>query len=39
MKSAQRVYESNGFVDRPLYHGVEVPAAFHSQWRFMELTL
>ena len=39
MKSAHRVYESNGFVDCPVYEGVEVPPAFHVRWRFMERAL
>jgi hypothetical protein len=39
MTSAQRVYESNGFVDRPVYAGVEVPSDFHAHWRFMERAL
>ncbi len=39
MKSAQRVYENNGFVDRPPYEGVEVPPEFHSRWRFLERAL
>jgi GNAT superfamily N-acetyltransferase len=39
MKSAHRVYESNGFVDRPAYEGTEVPSAFHAHWRFMERAL
>jgi len=39
MKSAQRVYEKNGFVDRQPYDGVEVLLEFHSRWRFMERAL
>lgn len=39
MKSAHRVYENNGFVDRAAYEGVEVPPEFHGRWRFMERTL
>jgi hypothetical protein len=39
MKSAHRLYETNGFMDCPAYEGVEVPAAFHAQWRFMERPL
>lgn len=39
MKSAQRLYEGNGFVDRPAYAGVEVPPGFHARWRFMERAL
>lgn len=39
MKSAHRIYERKGFTDCPAYEGVEVPPAFHDQWRFMERTL
>lgn len=39
MQSAHRLYESNGFVDCPLYEGVEVPPAFRSRWRYMEREL
>lgn len=39
MKSAHRIYENNGFVDRPPYEGVEVPPEFHARWRFMERAL
>jgi GNAT superfamily N-acetyltransferase len=39
MKSAHRLYEANGFVDRPPYEGVEVPSEFHARWRFMEREL
>jgi ribosomal protein S18 acetylase RimI-like enzyme len=39
MKSAQRLYEANGFSDCAVYEGVEVPSAFHSRWRFMERAL
>lgn len=39
MKSAHRLYERNGFTDCPAYEGVEVPEAFHDQWRFMERTI
>ena len=39
MKSAHRLYERNGFTDCPAYEGVEVPAEFHDQWRFMKRTL
>ena len=35
MKSAHRLYETNGFSDCSAYEGVEVPADFHSRWRFM----
>ncbi|WP_395137759.1 GNAT family N-acetyltransferase [Armatimonas sp.] len=39
MKSAHRLYETNGFSDCSAYEGVEVPSEFHSRWRFMERTL
>jgi GNAT superfamily N-acetyltransferase len=39
MTAAQRVYENNGFTDRLVYEGVEVPAVYHSRWRFMERAL
>ena len=39
MKVAHRLYEANGFSDCAAYEGVEVPAEFHSHWRFMECTL
>jgi GNAT superfamily N-acetyltransferase len=39
MKSAHRIYENAGFVDRGPYEGVEVPVEFHHLWRFMELSL
>ena len=39
MESAHRLYERNGFTDCPAYEGVEAPAAFHDQWRFMERSL
>ncbi|WP_395686237.1 GNAT family N-acetyltransferase [Caenimonas koreensis] len=39
MQAAHRVYESNGFVDRPPYEDAETPAEFHSRWRFMERQL
>jgi GNAT superfamily N-acetyltransferase len=39
MKSAHRIYENKGFLDRPPYEGVEVPPEFHARWRFMELAL
>lgn len=39
MKSAHRLYETNGFSDCAAYEGVEVPPEFHSRWRFMERTL
>jgi GNAT superfamily N-acetyltransferase len=36
MRSAQHIYEASGFIDREPYEGVEVPAALHATWRFME---
>ena len=39
MRSAQRLYEKNGFSDCPAYQGVEVPAEFHGGWRFMKRDL
>ena len=39
MKSAHRIYETNGFSDCSAYEGVEVPSEFHSRWRFMERAL
>jgi len=39
MTFAHHIYETNGFVDCPAYEGVEVPAEFHSRWRFMERNL
>jgi GNAT superfamily N-acetyltransferase len=39
MKSAHRIYEAAGFVDRAPYPEAEVPEAFYGRWRFMERTL
>jgi GNAT superfamily N-acetyltransferase len=39
MKSAHRLYETNGFSDCSPYDGAEVPSEYHSRWRFMERTL
>ena len=39
MKSAHRLYETNGFSDCTAYEGVEVPSEFHSRWRFMQRSL
>jgi GNAT superfamily N-acetyltransferase len=39
MKSAHRLYETNGFSDCTAYEGVEVPSEFHSRWRFMQRAL
>lgn len=36
MTHAHRAYERLGFVDREPYAEAEVPAPFHSRWRFME---
>jgi hypothetical protein len=36
MKSAQNLYESYGFVDRPPYPEVEAPQELHHVIRFME---
>jgi hypothetical protein len=39
MTSAHRLYEAEGFRDRPAYVGAEVPAEVHHNWRFMERLL
>jgi hypothetical protein len=39
MKSAHRIYEAAGFVDREPYPNAEVPEVFHKCWRFMERPL
>ncbi len=39
MTSAHRLYEAEGFRDRPIYDGAEVPSELHHNWRFMELSL
>jgi hypothetical protein len=39
MTSAHRLYEMEGFRDRDVYAGVEVPPALHHNWRFMEKQL
>ncbi|MFY8043113.1 MAG: GNAT family N-acetyltransferase [Rhodoferax sp.] len=39
MKSAHRIYETNGFSDCSAYEGTEVPSEFHTRWRFMERAL
>jgi len=36
MSAAHHLYESHGFVDCSPYEGTEVPAVFHSRWRFMQ---
>jgi len=39
MTSAHRLYESEGFRDRPIYEAAEVPSELHHNWRFMERSL
>jgi GNAT superfamily N-acetyltransferase len=39
MSSAHRLYEAEGFRDRPIYDGAEVPSELHHDWRFMERSL
>jgi GNAT superfamily N-acetyltransferase len=39
MTSAHRLYEAEGFRDRPIYDGAEVPVELHHDWRFMERSL
>jgi GNAT superfamily N-acetyltransferase len=39
MTSAHRLYEAEGFRDRPRYEGAEVPSELHHNWRFMERPL
>lgn len=39
MTSAHRLYEAEGFRDRPIYDGAEVPSWLHHDWRFMERSL
>jgi GNAT superfamily N-acetyltransferase len=39
MTSAHRLYEAEGFHDRSVYAGAEVPDKLHHNWRFMERTL
>ncbi len=39
MTHAHRAYERLGFADRAPYAQAEVPAPFHSRWRFMEREL
>ena len=39
MTSAHRLYEAEGFQDRPIYDGAEVPSELHHNWRFMERSL
>lgn len=39
MTAAHRLYENYGFMDCAAYDGVEVPSAFHTDWRFMERTV
>ena len=39
MQAAHRLYETHGFTDCAAYEGTEVPAALHSDWRFMQRTI
>lgn len=39
MMSAHRLYEAEGFRDRPIYDDAEVPSVLHHDWRFMERSL
>jgi GNAT superfamily N-acetyltransferase len=39
MGSAHRLYEAEGFRDRPAYDGAEVPVDLRHNWRFMERAL
>lgn len=39
MTSAHRLYEAEGFRDRPIYDGAEVPSELQHDWRFMERSL
>jgi hypothetical protein len=39
MTSAHRLYEAEGFRDRPIYDGAEVPSELHHNWWFMERSL
>ena len=39
MTSAHQLYEAEGFRDRPIYDGAEVPSELHHNWRFMERSL
>ncbi len=39
MTSAHRLYEAEGFRDRPVYDGAEVPSELQHHWRFMEREL
>jgi GNAT superfamily N-acetyltransferase len=36
MTSAHKVYERSGFIDCAPYEEAEVPAEYHSGWRFMQ---
>jgi len=38
MTSAQRLYRSRGFVERPPYEGTEIPARLQKYWLFFERT-
>ena len=39
MEAAHKLYEAEGFMDRLVYEGAEVPSAVHHNWRFMERRL
>ncbi len=39
MTSAHRLYEAEGFRDRPICDGAEVPSELHHDWRLMERSL
>ena len=36
MTAAHRLDAAEGFRDRPIYDGAEVPVELHHNWRFME---
>lgn len=36
MHSAQRLYRSRGFAERPPYEGTEIPPRLHEYWMFFE---
>lgn len=39
MEAAHKLYEAEGFMDRLVYEGAEVPSEVHHNWRFMERRL
>jgi ribosomal protein S18 acetylase RimI-like enzyme len=39
MDSAQRLYRSRGFIERPPYEGTEIPTQLHEHWLFFERTV